>query len=83
MIEHPLLGYGYLPIVDGAFVLHRGPWFVPDQLEAFVSLIAFVRAELDDLTLEGRLTLNLDTPDGVAFDRGATWSASLLAGWTP
>ena len=90
-IESPEYGYGYrtegtASRSGGVFVVpeYRGPYFFrDDQLEAFVALIPFVRAELDELTLEGRLYLNLDTPDGVAFDQGATWSATLTAGWTP
>lgn len=82
-LEHPDVSYAYPDIVDGPFVLTRGPLFLADELEAFVTLVPFVRGEIDDVTLEGRLYLNLDTPDGVAFDQGATWSATLTAGWTP
>jgi hypothetical protein len=82
-LEWAEAGYGYHDFSNGSFVLARGPIFFRDQVEAFVTLVPFVRAEIDELTLEGRLYLNLDTPDGVAFDQGATWSATLTAGWTP
>ncbi|MDQ3035984.1 MAG: hypothetical protein M3Y87_26505 [Myxococcota bacterium] len=82
-LEWAAFGYGWRSVAYEDFVVYRGPFFLRDQLEAFVSLTTFVRAEIEDLTLEGRLYLNLDLPDGVAFDEGSTWSATLTAGWAP
>lgn len=84
-VELEPYGFGYPPSVDppGEFGVYRGPWHVPDRVEAYVSAIAFVRLELDELELEGRLLLNLDEPYGIGFDEGATWAATLGAAWAP
>ena len=48
--------------------------------EGYLALMPFVRGELGNGFVEGRLFMNLDDPLGFAFDRGRYWAVSVTGG---
>ena len=51
------------------------------EYSGYVSLVPFLRGEIGDGFLEGRLLLNLDWPYGFSFDSGLPIAAGIVRIW--